>query len=45
MLLENRVTGCRLIIVNMHIHWDPEDRDVKLVQTALLMDKLQKASD
>ncbi|KAF8520339.1 Endonuclease/exonuclease/phosphatase [Hysterangium stoloniferum] len=45
MLLESRATGSRLIIANVHIHWDPEYRDVKLVQTALLMDELQKISD
>lgn len=44
-LLESRATGSRLIIANVHMHWDPEYRDVKLVQAALLMDELQKISD
>ncbi|GJJ06248.1 hypothetical protein Clacol_000439 [Clathrus columnatus] len=44
-LLENRTTGSRLVIANVHIHWDPEYRDVKLVQVALLMEELQKISD
>ena len=44
-LLESRATGSRLIVANVHIHWDPEYRDVKLVQAALLMDELQKISD
>ncbi|KAF8588647.1 hypothetical protein K439DRAFT_1334624 [Ramaria rubella] len=44
-LLESRATGSRLVVANVHIHWDPEYRDVKLVQTALLMDELQKISD
>lgn len=44
-LLESRATGSRLIIANVHIYWDAEYRDVKLVQAALLMDELQKISD
>ncbi|KIJ39855.1 hypothetical protein M422DRAFT_60633 [Sphaerobolus stellatus SS14] len=42
---ENRVTGSRLIVANVHVHWDPEFRDVKLVQVALLMDELHKIAD
>jgi CCR4-NOT transcription complex subunit 6 len=41
-LLENRESGSRLIVANAHIHWDPEYRDVKLVQVAMLMDELEK---
>ncbi|KAK0527800.1 Glucose-repressible alcohol dehydrogenase transcriptional effector [Tilletia horrida] len=41
-LLENRATGARLIVANAHIYWDPEFRDVKLVQVAMLMDELEK---
>lgn len=41
-LLEHRETGSRLILANAHIHWDPEFRDVKLVQTGLLMGELEK---
>lgn len=44
-LLENRKTGSRLIVANAHIHWDPEYRDVKLIQTSLLMDELAKIAD
>jgi CCR4-NOT transcription complex subunit 6 len=44
-LLENRHTGSRLIVANVHIHWDPEYRDVKLVQTGLLMDQLSEIAD
>ncbi|QRW07862.1 cytochrome P450 family protein [Ceratobasidium sp. AG-Ba] len=36
--LVNRETGTRLIVANAHLDWAPEYRDVKLVQTALLMD-------
>lgn len=43
--LVNRATGTRLIIANAHIHWDPEFRDVKLVQVALLMDFLKGIAD
>ncbi|EPQ25897.1 uncharacterized protein PFL1_06570 [Pseudozyma flocculosa PF-1] len=41
-LLENRESGSRIIVVNVHIHWDPEFRDVKLVQVAMMMDELEK---
>ena len=44
-LFESQATGSRLIVANVHIHWDPKYRDVKLVQAALLMDELQKISD
>ena len=29
---ENKETGTRLIVVNAHLHWDPQFRDVKLVR-------------
>lgn len=44
-LLEHRASGARLIVANAHIFWDPEFRDVKLVQVAMLMDELQKISN
>lgn len=44
-LLENKDSGSRLVVANVHIHWDPEFRDVKLVQVAMLMDELEKITD
>lgn len=44
-LLEHRLSGARLIVANAHIYWDPEFKDVKLVQVAMLMDELQKIAD
>ncbi|KAN0065140.1 Glucose-repressible alcohol dehydrogenase transcriptional effector [Thecaphora frezii] len=44
-LLENRESGSRVIVVNVHIHWDPEFRDVKLVQVAMMMDELEKVGN
>ncbi len=44
-LLENRHTGSRLVIANVHVHWDPEFRDVKLVQVAVMMDELEKIAN
>ncbi|KZT59210.1 hypothetical protein CALCODRAFT_431421 [Calocera cornea HHB12733] len=44
-LLENRKTGSRLVLANCHLHWDPELRDVKLVQTTLLMDEVDKIAE
>lgn len=41
-LFENKQTGTRFIVVNAHIHWDPQYRDVKLVQVALLIDEVDK---
>lgn len=44
-LLEHRASGARLIVTNAHIHWDPEFRDVKLVQVAMLMEELNKIAN
>lgn len=44
-MLEHRKTGAKLIVANAHMHWDPEFRDVKLVQAAVLMEQLEVAGD
>nr|VWP00751.1 Ubiquitin-conjugating enzyme E2 2 [Ganoderma boninense] len=41
-LLENKETGTRIIVANTHLHWDPAFSDVKLVQTALLIEEVEK---
>jgi CCR4-NOT transcription complex subunit 6 len=41
---ENKETGSRLIVANAHIHWDPNFRDVKLIQVALLVDEIDKVA-
>jgi CCR4-NOT transcription complex subunit 6 len=33
------------MVANVHNYWDPEFRDVKLVQVAMLIDELQKIGD
>lgn len=43
--LENRQTGSRFIVVNGHLYWDPSFKDVKLIQTAILMEEITKLSD
>lgn len=43
--LENRVTGSRLIVVNSHIFWDPNYKDVKLIQAAVMMEEVSKLAD
>ncbi|KAE9961928.1 hypothetical protein BLS_001116 [Venturia inaequalis] len=43
--LENRITGSRLIVVNVHIFWDEQYKDVKLVQVAILMEAIQKHAE
>lgn len=44
-LLEHRATGARLVVANSHMHWDPEFRDVKLVQAAMLLEQLEGISE
>ncbi|KAJ3300703.1 Glucose-repressible alcohol dehydrogenase transcriptional effector [Borealophlyctis nickersoniae] len=39
-LLENKETHARVMVANAHLHWDPQYRDVKLVQTAMLLEEL-----
>lgn len=34
--------GSQLIIVNIHIYWDPEYADVKLLQTILAIEEIEK---
>ena len=43
--LESRRTGSRFIVVNVHNHWDPAEEDVKLIQTAMLMEETAKLAD
>lgn len=43
--LENRQTGSRFIVVNAHLYWDPSFKDVKLIQTAILMEEITKLSE
>ena len=40
-MLEHRTTGAKLLVANSHMHWDPEFRDVKLVQAAMLMEQIE----
>jgi hypothetical protein len=41
-LFEAVATGTRLIVANTHLFWDPAFRDVKLVQTGLLCEQLER---
>lgn len=34
--------GQLLVVANTHLHWDPEFKDVKLVQVALLLEELER---
>jgi CCR4-NOT transcription complex subunit 6 len=40
--LENRATGSRFIVGNVHVFWNPLFQDVKLVQVAILMEGITK---
>jgi CCR4-NOT transcription complex subunit 6 len=41
-LFESRHTGARIIVVNLHLTWDAQLSDVKLVQTGILMENVTK---
>ncbi|CAO3651164.1 unnamed protein product [Mucor hiemalis] len=41
-VLENKETLDRVLVTNSHVHWDPQDSDVKLVQVGMLMDEINK---
>lgn len=41
-LLEYKVTGQRIIVANAHLHWDPAFKDVKLIQTAMVLEEIEK---
>jgi hypothetical protein len=41
-LFEAVATGTRLVVANTHLFWDPAFRDVKLVQTGLLCEQLER---
>lgn len=43
--LENRITGSRLIVGNVHVFWNPAFADVKMVQIAILLDAIKKNAD
>lgn len=43
-LLESKETGSRVLVANCHLHWDPAYSDVKVIQTALLLDEVQKSN-
>lgn len=45
MFIENRETGDRLIVVNVHLFWDHLYRDVKVVQTAILVEQLTRIAE
>jgi len=42
---ESRVTGARMILVNVHLTWDIALADVKLIQTGILMEHVTKMAE
>lgn len=42
---ESRQTGARMIVANAHLAWEPELADVKLIQTAILMENVTKYAE
>lgn len=43
--IESRQTGARMIVANAHLAWEPELADVKLIQTAILMETVTKHAE
>lgn len=43
--LENRATGSRMIVGNVHIFWNPVFTDVKMVQVAIVMESISKLAN
>ncbi|SCV71123.1 BQ2448_2711 [Microbotryum intermedium] len=43
--LEHRASGARLVVANTHVHSNPDFRDVKLVQVAMMMDEVHKIAN
>jgi len=42
---ENRMSGARMIVVNAHLHWDHQFKDVKVVQVAVLLEQIGKYAE
>lgn len=42
---ESRVTGARIILVNVHLTWDSALADVKVIQTGILMEHVTKLAE
>ncbi|KAI5207324.1 hypothetical protein AUEXF2481DRAFT_43416 [Aureobasidium subglaciale EXF-2481] len=42
--LESRQSGARQMVVNLHLFWDPQFKDVKVVQVAILLEQLNRLS-
>ncbi|KAG9242452.1 Endonuclease/exonuclease/phosphatase [Calycina marina] len=42
---ECRATGSRLVVANGHLFWDPQFPDIKLIQTAIMMDTVNKHAE
>lgn len=40
-MLQNRMTGMKIVIANAHMHWDAMMSDVKLVQTGIMVEEIQ----
>lgn len=42
---ESRVTGARIVLVNVHLTWDAQLADVKVIQTGILMEHVTKLAE
>lgn len=41
-ILENKETLSRTLVVNSHVHWNPQFSDVKLVQVGMMMEEVER---
>eukprot|EP00128_Syssomonas_multiformis_P018137 Colp12_sorted_trinity150504_noHs@24977 len=41
-VLESKTSRNPVVLANVHVHWDPEYKDVKLIQTTMLLEEIQK---
>ncbi|KAL6121257.1 hypothetical protein NUSPORA_01855 [Nucleospora cyclopteri] len=44
-VLNHTILNCTIIISNVHLFWDPEFEDVKLLQSIILIDELEKVKN
>ena len=42
---EERQSGARVIMATTHLHWDPTFDDVKIIQTAVMMEEITRLAD
>lgn len=44
-MLESKASGAKLMVANVHLFWDHRFRDVKVLQTAMMMDEIHNLAN